>query len=118
MGGVGHGLEGEMRQFTKVISCLSLLISLGNGSEHEEEQTALSGDKRCWLVEGENAMMVLTTETQNMIQVLRRRIEIELQDLGNGELKEMEFEFKNKIEFAFHFTSNKTSEELMCISMK
>ena len=82
------------------------------------EETAVSGDKRCWMVEGQNTMMILTEETQMMIKILRRKIEMELQGLGNGELKEMEFEFKNKIEFAFHFTSNKTSDEVMCVSMK
>ena len=52
------------------------------------------------MVEGQNTMMILTQETQMMIRMLRRKIEMELQGLGNGELKEMEFEFKNKIEFA------------------
>ena len=66
----------------------------------------------------ERPMMILTEETQKMIKQLQKRIETELQDLGNGELKEMEFEFNNKIEFAFHFRSNNTKEELMCISMK
>ena len=67
------------------------------------------------MVEGQHTMMILT---QDMIKMLRRKIEMELQALGNGELKEMEFEFKNKIEFAFHFPSNKTSDEVKCVSMK
>ena len=43
---------------------------------------------------------------------------MELQGLGNGELKEMELELKNKIEFAFHLTSNKSRDDVMCASMK
>ena len=90
-------------------------FSFCEGSIHEK---SVSCDKRCWMVEGQNTMMILTQETQRMIKLLRRKIEMELQGLGNGELKEMEFEFENKIEFAFHFTSNKTSDEVMCVSLK
>ena len=77
-----------------------------------------SGDKVCWMVEGEttNRGMILTEETLRMIQMLRESVERELKVMGNGELKEMEFEFKNKIEFAFHFLSNDTSVEVMCLS--
>ena len=68
------------------------------------------------MAEGVDREMILTEETLRMIKLLRRRMERELQWTGNGELKEMEFEFQNKIEFAFHFTSNETNVEVMCLS--
>ena len=69
----------------------------------------------CLMLEDEKEK-ILTGKTIRMIKQLRRRVERELNMMGNGELKEMEFEFQNKIEFAFHFVSNKTSVEVMCLS--
>ena len=103
-----------MRIDCTVLAFLLLFYPIGESSEDDIDLS----DKRCWMVGLERPMMILTEETQKMIKQLQKRIETELQDLGNGELKEMEFEFNNKIEFAFHFRSNNTKEELMCISMK
>ena len=61
----------------------------------------MSGDKQCWMVEGQNTMMILTQDTQRMIKLLRRKIEMKLQGLGYRELKEMEFEFKSERVMAF-----------------
>jgi hypothetical protein len=65
------------------------------------------GDKICWMVESKE--MILSESTIRMIKLLKYRVENELRMLGNGELKEIEFEFQNKIELAFHFVNNETS---------
>ena len=98
-----------------VVVMVCVYAQRGNVGEKIETH---SGGKVCWMVEGEttNRGMILTEETLRMIQMLRERVERELKVMGNGELKELEFEFKNKIEFAFHFPSNDTSVEVMCLS--
>ena len=97
----------------RIVLGVILLIFPGFGSASEADLS----DKRCWMVNGDQRMKILKEDTIRMIKALRNAIETELQPLGNKKLKEIEFEFQNQVEFAFHFVSNTTNEELLCLSV-
>ena len=42
--------------------------------EGSVEETGVSGDTRCCMLEGQNTMMILTEDTQRVIKMLRRKI--------------------------------------------
>ena len=82
--------------------------------EKKGDEEDLSGNKRCWMVD---QGLVISKDTRIMILALKERIEEELHSLNNGKLREMEFEFPNRIEFAYHFRSEDTEVDVVCISL-
>lgn len=78
----------------------------------------------CWLLgktlkqQQQAVAAPVSSELEKHVKTLRDVVELELGELGNGKIKEIEFEFKNQIEATFHFVSDEVKNEVFCLSKK
>jgi len=74
----------------------------------------------CWLLlkNSKQEAAAISSELQRHVKTLREVVELELGALGNGKIKEIEFEFENQIEVTYHFVSDDTTNEVLCLSKK
>merc|ERR1712106_654938 len=106
---------GNMEKLKLLIGLLLIIILHFVNVDKELSIKENNGEKRCWIVEGKTSEFqnIFTEETMNDLRQLRKKIERELEPWGEyyGKISEIEFEFENDREVAFHVVGAETKVE-------